>query len=422
MILLRGGDVLTDEGFQTVDVLIVNGEVADMGADLAPPDGADVVDATGCLVGPGFVDIHVHFREPGQTWKEDIETGSRAAAAGGFTAVVAMPNTEPTTDNPELVRLVRERGRQIGLVEVVPAAAITRGRLGTEVTDLETLHRAGVRVFSDDGDSLADDRTLYEVMARLAQLEGAVLSQHAEDAAQTRDGHMHQGELSRRLGLGGLPAEAETTIVERDLDLVVNTGVRYHCQHVSAAATVELIRQAKADGLAVTAEVTPHHLSFDVTYLNSLDSNFKMYPPLRESEDREALQWALTDGTIDAVATDHAPHAPSEKAVPFEDAPRGVIGLETAAAVAHGVIGDRLRFFEVMSMAPARIAGIERHGHPIGIGRPGNIVVFDTDHSWTVEKFQSKSTNSPYLGRKLRGKAVATILSGRIVHQMEAIR
>ena len=422
MILVSGGDVLTDKGFQAVDVLVADGEIVDLGPSLTPALGTQVLDARGCLVGPGFVDIHVHFREPGQTWKEDIESGSRSAAAGGFTAVVAMPNTEPAVDTPDLVRQVRERGCQVGLVDVVPAGAITRGRLGKEVTDLESLHRDGVRVFSDDGDSLADDATLGEVMARLAKLEGAVLSQHAEDAGQTSRGHMHQGELSRRLGMGGLPTDAETEVVARDLELVTRTGARYHCQHVSAAATVDLIGQAKVNGLPVTAEVAPHHLSFDVSCLNDLDPNFKMYPPLRDQRDKEALRRALNDGTIDAVATDHAPHTPAEKAVSFEDAPRGVIGLETAAAVAHEVVGDRLRFFEVMAMAPARIAGIEGHGQPVGPGRAANIVVFDPDHSWIVERFRSKSANSPYLGRALRGIPVATIFQGRLVHQMEAVR
>lgn len=416
MILIKSGTVLVGDRLIVGDVLTDRDTIVEVGVDLRSP-GADVIEADGCLIGPGLVDIHVHLREPGHTWKEDVESGSRAAAAGGFTAVVAMPNTEPPIDEPKVAEAVRERGAQIGLVDVFAAGALTMGRAGMIPSDLRGLYESGVRIFSDDGDSVADTGLLARIMDEIADLPGAVVAQHAEDASMTSGGHMHAGEVSASMGLVGLPAEAETSVVRRDLELVRGSGAPYHCQHVSAAGTLELLRKAKAEGLPVTAEVTPHHLSFTEHDVAGLDPNFKMYPPLRTAGDRRALRQATRDGLIDAVATDHAPHADDEKAEGFEQAPRGVTGLETAASVVWELVADPTRLFEVLSIVPASIAGLARHGRLIAPGEPANIVVFDPAAEWAPAAFESKSANSPYAGTRLRGKVRATIHDGKVTYR-----
>jgi len=418
MIVIRGGDVLTPDGWTSTDVAVENGRIAAIAANLT---GDVEIDAAGCLVGPGFVDIHTHLREPGQTWKEDIASGSAAAAAGGFTAVTAMPNTEPAMDSPAVVESVRSIAKKVASVEVVPSAALTLGRLGTTPVDVGALSRAGVRLFTDDGDSVADSVVLTEVMTQIAAVPGAFVAQHAEDAVRTAGGHMHEGAMSRKLGIRGLPPEAEADIVARDLTLVVATGAHYHSQHVSAKMTVDLIRKAKESGLSVTAEVTPHHLIFEESELAALNPDFKMYPPLRSREDRHALVDALKDGTIDVVATDHAPHLPHEKQVGFAAAPRGVIGLETAASAVWVALGDRERMFQVMSQRPARLLGLDAQGRPLASGAVANVVVFDPSEKWTPENFVSKSSNSPYKGRELTGLVRATLYRGRIVHQARVL-
>lgn len=411
---LRGGTVLTAEGFRDVDVTIADGRVVGLGTGAS---SGEVLDCTGCLIGPGFVDIHVHFREPGQTWKEDIETGSRAAAAGGFTAVVAMANTEPATDHPVLVDAMRARAAEVGLVDLEPAAALTLGRRGSEVSPIEDLYESGVRIFSDDGDSVADAVVLREAMERVAAV-GGIVAQHAEDASMTSGGHMHEGEVSRRLGVGGLPAAAEVEVVARDLELAERTGVHYHVQHISVAETVGLVRSARKRGLNVTAEAAPHHFTLDHSRVRDGDGNAKMYPPLRTVEDVAAVASALRDGTIDAVATDHAPHSSDEKSLPFPEAPRGIIGLETAAALTWNAIGqDPLRFFEAMAIAPARIASFADHGRKVELGAPANLVVFDPSPTWTPHRFESRSQNSPWLGEPLVGRPRFTIFEGRLTHQ-----
>lgn len=422
MIRIENGLVFTGESLEPADVLVEGERVVAVGRADTGDAVAEVIDARGCWVGPGLVDLHVHLREPGHTHKEDIETGSRAAAAGGFTAVVAMPNTEPAIDDVEMVRRVRERGRQVGLVDVIPAAAVTIDRKGERTSDIEGLYAAGVRFFTDDGDSVGDGRLALSAMERMGRLDGAVLSQHAEDSSMTVGGHMHECRLSRQLGVGGLPTEAETSVLRRDLELVRQTGARYHCQHVSAAESLALIRSAKAEGLAVTAEVTPHHLSFEVSALGSLDTNLKMYPPIREEEDRLALIEALIDGTVDVVATDHAPHTAEEKNVPFDEAPRGVIGLETAASAVLEALGDAMGLFRAMSVRPAHIGGMPRQGRPVRTGEPANIVVFDPGVEWLCDSFFSRSQNSPFRGRVMRGRARATIYEGKLVHKLEGVR
>jgi dihydroorotase len=410
--LFTNGRIVTADGLVDDQILVKDGKIAAIGSNLDTE--GETIDCGGSLIGPGFVDIHVHFREPGQEWKEDIGSGSAAAAAGGFTAVVAIANTDPAIDAGHLARYVLDRGREEGLIDVLPAGAITAGREGKRLAHLDELWAAGVRIFSDDGDSVADAGLLRRAMEYVAEL-GGVIAQHAEDRGLTAGGHMHEGEVSSRLGMAGLPALGEETVVARDLALVELTGVRYHVQHVSTAGTVELVRSAKRSGLPVTAEATPHHLMLDHGEVERMNPDAKMYPPLRRSEDAVAVQDALRDGTIDAVATDHAPHAAHEKDVPFEDAPRGIIGLETSAAVVNTVANlEPVRFFEVMSVAPARLAGLTEHGRWPAPGDAAHLVVFDPGATWTPGQFESRAENSPFIGRRLTGRVSMTVHGGRI--------
>ena len=418
--LLAGGGVLTPRGEVRADVLIEGGRVAAVGSLLEGPDGAragrQVIDVSGLVVGPGFVDLHAHLREPGQEWKEDIASGSRAAAAGGFTAVVAMPNTDPPTDSGHLARYISDRGRQVGLVDVIPAGCITMGMEGLRLSHLDDLFAAGVRVFTDDGVTVADSGLLRRAMEYL-QARGGVIAQHAEDPGLGRGGHMHEGRVSSLLGMGGIPTLAETVIVARDLAVAELTGAAYHVQHISCAGTLDLIDAARSRGVDVTAEVTPHHLWFSDQQVLSMDPVAKMYPPLRTPADIEALRDGLRDGVIDAVATDHAPHAAHEKDVPFEEAPNGVTGLETAfAAVRTALDPDPGLLFERMSVAPATIASLERHGNWIEPGIPANLVVVDWHEQWTPERFLSKSANSLFAGVQLAGRVRFTFSDGRLTH------
>jgi dihydroorotase len=414
MIAIRNGSVLTNGGVVETDLLIEDGIVTRIGAGF---DATETVDATGAWVGPGFVDLHVHFREPGQEWKEDIASGSRAAAAGGFTAVVPMPNTDPAIDAGHRARYVIEQGRRVGLCEVMPAGSITMGRAGETLSHLDELWSAGVRIFSDDGSSVSDAGLLRLAMEYIAEM-GGVIAQHAEEESLSRGGHMHEGAVSSRLGMRGIPAVAEEIVVARDLALASLTGVKYHVQHVSSSSTVDLVRRAKEDGHVITAEVTPHHLLFTDEKVLTLDPVFKMYPPLRTSIDLQALRGALSDGAIDAVATDHAPHAAFETEVPFEEAPRGVIGLETAAAAVNTALKmSQPEFFDRLSIGPAGIARFERQGLAIEEGCPANVVIFDPRAIWTPDAFLSKSHNSPFVGTELRGRVMATIFQGHMTHR-----
>lgn len=409
-LVIRGGTVLTARGPERLDVRVAEGRIAELGPALSGPRE---LDAGGCWVGPGLVDLHCHTREPGQEWKEDLQTACLAAAAGGYTAILAMPNTDPPVDRGVVARQVVQRGEQIGLVEVAAAGALTAGRLGERLSHLDELWEAGVRVFTDDGDTVTDSGVLRRAMEYLA-VRGGVVAQHAEDPALSAGGHLHEGSVSSRLGVAGIPREAEEVVVGRDLHLVRLTGCRYHVQHVSSRGTVELVEAARHSGLPVTAEVTPHHLAFDETAVEDLNPDFKMYPPLRTAEDRTALREALDRGTIDVVATDHAPHARQEKEVPFEEAPRGVIGLETALSVTLGVIRDPKLVFDRMAVRPARIAGMPSQGRVPEVGSPANLVVVDPDRRWTPTTFRSKSGNSPWKGVELVGRARFTLYRGRV--------
>lgn len=414
-VTLKNGTVVTPDGvLEGADVTIADGLVSAIGTGLG--ESGEIIDCTGAWVGPGFVDIHTHLREPGQEWKEDIASGSHAAAAGGFTAVVAMPNTEPATDAGHLARYVFDRGRQVGLVDVIPAGAISVGRAGERLAHLDELWDAGVRVFSDDGDTVADAGLLRRAMEYLAE-RGGVISQHCIDPGLAAGGHMHEGSVSSRLGMSAVPREAEEAIIERDLALVRLTGCKYHVQHVSTAGAVGLIAAARAEGLPVTAEVTPHHLAFDHRAVEETDPVYKMMPPLRTSQDVEALRDALRSGVIDCVATDHAPHAAHEKDVPWEEAPFGVTGLEWAAAVVNTHVGLAPEaLFDRMSTAPARIACIDGHG-ALEVGAAAHVTVFDPSGRTDTVTSRSKSSNAPYLGTELSGVVRATVFHGRVTHR-----
>jgi dihydroorotase len=399
------------------DVVIEDEEVLEVGQGLGTA-GAEILDCDGLILAPGLVDLHTHLREPGFEHKETVETGSRAAAAGGFTAVCAMPNTDPVADNTAVVMEVRNLADKAGLCDVFPAGAITKGLEGESLTDIAEMADAGVRLFTDDHNCVQSSRVMRLAM-EYAKAFDVVISQHAQDAALSEGWQMHEGYYSALLGLTGTPAEAESVVVARDLALARLTGGRLHVTHVSAGESVRALREARLRQIRVTADVTPHHLTLLDQDLVGYDTNLRINPPLRSAEDREALRGALGEGTIDAVATDHAPHAPEEKEQEFDQSPPGTIGLETALAVVltelvePGVI-DLPTALDRLSARPARILGLDEHGGPVAPGRPANLVVFDPSAEWTVgaEPFRSMARNSAFTGRTLRGRVVHTLLRG----------
>ncbi|MGZ4678096.1 MAG: dihydroorotase [Acidimicrobiia bacterium] len=429
-VLITGGTVVDETGEQRADVLVRDGVVAEVGESL-DATGAVVLDAEGAVVTPGLVDIQVHFREPGREEAETIETGSRAAALGGFTAVVAMPNTTPPLDDAKVVGAVLEQGRRAACLVTV-AGCITRGREGRELAPMGELYDLGVRVFTDDGDCVADANVMRRAFEYARALPGAVIAQHAEDPDLVVGGHMHEGEWSARLGIPGRPAAAEITIVARDLELARLTGGRYHVLHMSTAGATELVRAAKAAGVRVTAEASPQHFTLTDAECASFDPVFKMNPPLRTESDVEGIVAGLVDGTIDAIATDHAPHAPATKELPFEEAPPGMLGVETALAVTltRLVEPGRLSLRDAiarLSWQPARIAGLDALGHglPVAVGNPANLCVIDPAATWVVEpdRLASRSRNTPWAGWKLTGRVRHTLLRGEpMVRDGEATR
>jgi dihydroorotase len=421
--VLRGGRVLDPQSATDVigDVRIRDGRIVEV-ADALDAETDTLVDCAGLWVMPGFVDLHTHLREPGFEDAEDIASGSAAAAAGGFTAICAMANTQPVCDSAAVAELVRRRALEVGLCDVFPVGAITKGLDGTELAELGELHASVARVdfFSDDGMPVADPLVMRRAL-QYASAFDAVICNHSQDPALTPDAQMNEGEVSSRLGLPGWPREAEETMIARDIILAEGLGARLHVPHVSTAGSVELIRAAKARGARVTAEVTPHHLILDETATESFDPNLKVNPPLRTRADVTALRQGLADGSIDAVATDHAPHPPEQKEQEWEHAPFGMLGLETAFAVvatelldAEGGI-DLLTLVARFTTGPATVRDVAGHGRPIAAGQPANLTIVDPESHWTVEggRMRSKSRNTPFEGRKLRTRPVHTIFAGR---------
>ena len=418
-LIIRGGTVVDASGARRADVAINGTTIAAVGEELGP--AARTLDAEGCLVVPGLVDIQVHFRTPGATDSETLASGASGAALGGMTACVLMPNTTPCVDNVELVRELRAAAAGLPC-DLHPSAAVTVDRASEQLVDFGALYEAGVRVFTDDGWAVSDAALMRGALEATVGLPGAVISQHAEEPTLVEGGVVNEGALSRRLGLAGRPSAAEDIIVARDLALARLTGGRYHVLHMSSAGALELVRAAKAEGVRVTCEVTPQHLILTEDDVERLGTSGKMNPPLRTSLDVAALRGGLADGTIDAIATDHAPHHPDLKAQPIETAPPGMLGVETAAAVVFGELVPAgvitvEQAVALLSTRPAEIAGLTEHGRPIAAGSPANLAIIDPAHRWTVhgDALASRSNNTPWEGREFSARVRHTVLRGNPV-------
>ena len=411
-IVIKGGTVINRDSQKIVDVKIENDFVTEVGKNLK---GDIQLDASGCIVSSGFVDLHAHLREPGKDEAETIETGSRAGALGGYTALVAMPNTDPPQDSVAVIDFVREQGKRAGLVDVVPSGCITLGRQGESLAPMAELANAGVTLFTDDGNGVQDAALMRRALEYAKGL-GITLAQHCEVAELTKGAVMNECSCCTDLGLPGWPAIAEELMVFRDIELVRITGASMHFLHLSTMRSVDLVRAAKRDGLPITAEVTPHHLSLTQELLASYNPVFKVNPPLRSIEDIQALKAGLLDGTIDAIATDHAPHPRRDKEMSLDLAPPGMLGLETALGVVLAEGGCEIRdVVALMSWNPAKIARIDaEHGRDVVAGVKANLCVFDPQLTWSVdpERLASKSINTPYVGRTLRGRVRHTIFKG----------
>jgi dihydroorotase len=422
---IRGGTVVDASGERRADVVVADGIITAVGPTVDVPAGAQVLDATGALVAPGLVDLHTHLREPGGETAETIETGARAAALGGFTAVVAMPNTDPPIDSAAVAADVFRLARGVSC-QVAVAGAITVGRDGEHLAPMAELAALGVMLFTDDGSGVQDGGLMLRALAYARGL-GVVLAQHCEDAALSRGGHMHEGDWSSRMGVPGVPAAAEEAMVARDIALVRHTRAPMHFLHVSTAASMALVAAARAEGLPVTAEVTPHHLSLTDACLAGYDTRFKVNPPLRTDTDVAGLRQACAAGVVDAVATDHAPHPPEAKDAPLDDAPPGMLGLQTAWPVTlQALTEDRsctaADVVRLLSWSPARVGGLTPahggdQGGPVAVGAAANLCVLDPAATWTVDAgaLASRSRNSPWDGRTLTGAVRHTVFRGEPV-------
>lgn len=423
-VVVRGGTVVDATGERRADVAVGGGVVLAVGEGLDVPPGATVLEAGGCVVSPGLVDLHTHLREPGHEEAETVETGTRAAALGGYTAVVAMPNTNPPLDSADAVRNVLELGRT-ATAEVAVAGAITVGRAGERLAPMAELARLGVRIFTDDGAGVQSAGLMRRALEYARGL-GVTLAQHCEDGTLSCDGAMHEGAWSSRLGLPGVPALAEEVMVARDIALARAVGAPVHFLHLSTAASIELVARAKAEGLPVTAEAAPHHFTLTDACAAGYDPVFKVNPPLRPQSDVDAVRAGLADGTIDAIATDHAPHAPESKDLPFDQAPPGMLGLETALSLALTELGLPIgRVLALLSWQPAAIARLDGQGGPVVAGAAANLCVVDLTATWTVDPraLASRSRNTPYAGRTLTGQVRHTVLRGEpVVVDAEARR
>jgi dihydroorotase len=424
-LLITGGRVIDPASHLDgpAEVLIRGGRIESVGTGLrdmvAGESGVQIVDARGAIVAPGFIDMHVHLREPGIEHAETIETGARAAAAGGFTTICCMPNTQPVNDNATVTSYIVQRAREVAAVNVFPIGAITKGSLGEELAAIGSMREAGIVAISDDGRPVMNARVMRRAM-ELARALDLVVIDHCEDLNLSAGGDMHEGPTSVRLGLGGIPSASEDVMVARDLLLAELTGARFHVAHLSTARSLAMVAFAKTRGLPVSCEVTPHHFALTDLELGAYDSNFKMKPPLRCSHDAEAVIGGIVDGVVDAIATDHAPHAGSEKMQEFERCPFGITGLETALSLSLGELfhTGRItlpRLIGLFTTGPANILKLDRG--TLSPGAPADVTVFDLDTEWTYDVLQSysKSRNSPFDGRRFRGGPRATIVGGRIV-------
>jgi len=425
-ILLQGGRILdpSRDMDQAGDVLIQDGKIAGVGRSLKAPDGALVRNVTGKVIAPGLIDLHVHLREPGNEDEETVASGARAAAAGGFTAVCAMPNTDPVTDNQAAVGFIVRQSGRAGLARVHPIGAVSIGQKGERLAEFGEMVGAGAVAVSDDGKPIVSSH-LMRTALEYARTFDIPVADHCEDPTLSAGGVMHEGLVATRLGLKGIPAAAEEIMVARDVLLAELTGGHVHLCHISARGSVAIIREAKERGVRVTAEATPHHLVLTDVACEEYDTHAKMNPPLRETMDVEALQGALKEGVIDCIASDHAPHAYDEKEAAFDDAPFGIVGLETAFAVAHtDLVGGGLftlpELIRRMTTEPARAFHLP--GGTLAPGAVADIVVLDPAAKWTVDPatFHSKSRNTPFTGRALTGRALLTIVAGAIVHDVES--
>jgi dihydroorotase len=423
-VLIAGGEVIDEVGRRRADVLLSEGAIKAVGDRVDAPRGTQRLDASECWVTPGLVDLHAHLRQPGMEEAETVESGARAAALGGYTAVVAMPNTDPPIDSAGVAKEVLSLGEGT-CCEVRPAGAITAGRKGEQLAPMAELAALGVTIFTDDGTGVQDSRLMRRALEYAGAL-GVTLAQHCEDAGLAGGGCVHEGEWSSRLGLPGVPSEAEEIMVARDLALARLTGARLHLLHLSTAGSVELVRRAKADGSTVTAEAAPHHFTLTHEVVRSYDPVFKVNPPLRGAADVAAVRAGLADGTVDAVATDHAPHLQEAKEQAFDEAPPGMLGLETALPLTLRELRLPPReALALLSWKPARIAGLADHGKPILPGRPANLCVIDPRAQWVVRPdfLASRSRNTPFTGRTMTGRVRHTVLHGEpVVVDGEALR
>ncbi len=410
------------------DVAISGGVIQAIGAGLPRSPADRIIDAQGCLVTPGLIDPHVHLREPGHEYKESIATGTAAAVAGGFTSVCCMPNTSPAIDTPEIVRFVIDRAAHTGRCRVFPVAAATKGRQGEELTEIALLDAAGAVAFSDDGDCVPNPGMMAKVLTAVART-GKVFMQHCQEQTLTRGSAMHAGGVSVRLGLTGWPRIAEEIVIERDVLLNRAAGCRYHVQHLSSGASVDIVRRARAAGQAVTAEASPHHLLLTHDVCDGYNTLGKVNPPLRERADIEAIRAGVADGTITVLATDHAPHSADEKALPFEEAPMGMVGLETALPLYREALVDTgaiswMRLIELLTVQPALLCGLDSHGlGRLTVGGPADITVIDHDAAWTIDAddFAGKSRNTPFDGRAVKGRAIVTIVAGNVAYELARV-
>ena len=422
-LLITGGIVIdpTSDLHGERDVLVRDGLIAALGEPgTIDGGGADILDASGCLVLPGLIDMHVHLREPGYEYKETIETGSQAAAAGGFTAVACMANTNPVNDSAAVTSSILERAREVNLVRVYPIGAVTVGLRGEGLAEIGEMRRAGIVAVSDDGQPIMDGELMRRALEYTGMFGIPVIA-HEEDRVIAGGGVMNEGALSLRLGLKGVPVAAETVMVARDIALAEHTGGRVHIAHVSAAGSVELIRAAKARGVQVTGEASPHHFTLTEDAVDGYNTNAKMNPPLRTAGDVQAIRAGVRDGTLDVIATDHAPHHRDEKDLEFDAALNGIVGLETAVPLALRLIDEADIAIETlvraMSTNPAKILGVA--GGSLAMGAPADVCVIDPRRRWTVDpvKLRSRSRNTPFGGWEMIGQAVATIVGGRIVYR-----